>query len=295
MRDERTETPSRSRSRRRLLTMGMALAGAAMARVSPGAQAQAGQGSGESARAVPAEGSPPDVFPRLPPDLAREIVGVSHGNLARVKELVGARPALARASWDWGFGDWETALGAASHVGNKDIAAVLLAAGAHPTIFSAAMLGQLDTVKAFVAASPGIQRTRGPHGITLLAHARTGGNADVVRFLDQLGDADPRYPSEPLAEADQAALLGTYTVQSVPGSAGAGQASGVTHRLVVSVQRGLLSIKGEGESDRTLFHHGGRVFNPAGAEAVRIAFEPETGPVRALTVSDGPMLVRAVR
>ncbi|HET9832903.1 MAG TPA: hypothetical protein VFP91_14370 [Vicinamibacterales bacterium] len=39
-----------------------------------------------------------------------------------------------------------------------------LANGARPTIFSAAMLGQLDAVKALVAANPGIQRTKGPRG-----------------------------------------------------------------------------------------------------------------------------------
>ena len=103
------------------------------------------------------QSGPSDTFPRHDAALAREIVSVSHGNLNRVKELVTASPALARASWEWGYGDWETALGAASHVGNKEIAAVLLAAGAHPTIFSAAMLGQLEAVKAFVTAAPGIQ------------------------------------------------------------------------------------------------------------------------------------------
>jgi len=118
--------------------------------------------------------SAPPGFPRHDPALARETVGASHANLARVKELVSASPALARAAWDWGYGDWETALAAASHVGNKEIAAVLLAAGAHPTIFSAAMLGQLETVKAFIAASPGIQKTRGPHGLPLLDHAKAG-------------------------------------------------------------------------------------------------------------------------
>jgi hypothetical protein len=34
-----------------------------------------------------------------------------------------------------------------------------------------------DVVKALVAARPGVQRTLGPHGITLLAHAEVGGNA----------------------------------------------------------------------------------------------------------------------
>jgi len=87
--------------------------------------------------------------------MVREMVGVSYGNVARVRALLANRPALANATWDWGFGDWETALGAASHVGHREIAAMLLAAGARPTLFSAAMLGQLDVVKAFVAAHPG--------------------------------------------------------------------------------------------------------------------------------------------
>ena len=112
------------------------------------------------------------------------MVAVSHGNVARVRELLSNRPAMANATWDWGYGDWETSLGAASHVGNREIAALLLAAGARPTIFSAAMLGQLDVVKAFITAAPGVERTRGPHGITLLAHAKAGGAADVVRYLD---------------------------------------------------------------------------------------------------------------
>src|SRR4051794_21275008 len=57
-----------------------------------------------------------DGFPSHPPELAREMVWVSHYDQKRVRELVDARPALARAAWDWGFGDWETALGAASHM-----------------------------------------------------------------------------------------------------------------------------------------------------------------------------------
>ena len=36
-------------------------------------------------------------------------------------------PALARASWDWGYGDWETPIDAASHVGNRAIAEFLIA------------------------------------------------------------------------------------------------------------------------------------------------------------------------
>ena len=95
-------------------------------------------------------------FPTAPPDLAHEMVTVSHFNMKRVRELVESRPALARAAWDWGFGDWEDALGACSHTGNREIAEYLISKGARPTIFSAAMLGQLDVVKAFIAGSPGV-------------------------------------------------------------------------------------------------------------------------------------------
>ena len=108
--------------------------------------------------APPATGSPADdFFPSLHPSLMKDVVGLSHSNLARVKEMVQQHPALAKASWDWGYGDHETALGAASHVGQRAIAEFLLGNGAPPTLFSATMLGQLDVVKAFVAATPGLQ------------------------------------------------------------------------------------------------------------------------------------------
>jgi uncharacterized protein YaiE (UPF0345 family) len=226
-------------------------------------------------------------FPSQDPSLAREMVGVSHGNVARVRELLQAHPALAKASWDWGYGDWETALGAASHIGNREIAGLLLAAGAGPTIFSAAMLGELEVVKAFVAASPGVQRTKGPHGISLLSHARAGGpgSAAVVAYLESLGDADPRYTNEPLAEADQKALTGQYAF-------GAGAAEVLT---VAPGTRGGLTIKREGGAERNLFHLGSRVFHPPGAEAVRIRFEAGVARAASVTIEDGPLVVTAMR
>jgi hypothetical protein len=235
-----------------------------------------------------ASGGAPDSFPAQDPAVVREMVAVSHGNVARVRELVSKRPALARAAWDWGYGDWETALGAASHVGNREIAGILVANGAHPTIFSAAMLGQLEVVKSFVAAAPGIQRTRGPHGITLLAHASAGGggSAEVVKYLESLGDADRGYTNLELADSERAALVGAYTFGSGP-----------TERLTVSeTPRGGLTIKREGAAfDRGLSHHGSRVFNPMGAEAVVIRFEPASGRASTLVVEDGDLVVHANR
>ena len=153
-----------------------------------------------------------DAFPQQDPALVKDAVGASHGNFARIRELVEKQPAMARASIDWGFGDWETCIDAAAHVGNKPIADFLLTHGARPTIFSAAMMGQLDAVKAFIAARPGIQKTLGPHGITLMSHAKAGGPdaAAVVQYLAALGDADAPTPAEPLEPADRDALPGKY-------------------------------------------------------------------------------------
>src|SRR4029079_12810113 len=144
----------------------------------------------QSPPASSAPASPSASFPAHEPDVVKEMVAVSHGNLARVKELVSARPALARASWDWGYGDWETPIDAASHVGNRPIAEFLIANGARPTIFTAVMMGQLALVKSWIESTPGIQKMRGPHGITMLAHARAGGDgATAVRtYLESLGD-----------------------------------------------------------------------------------------------------------
>ena len=226
-------------------------------------------------------------FPVHDPALVREVVGASHGNIARVKELVRERPALARVSWDWGYGDWETPIDAASHVGNRAIAELLIAHGARPTIFTAAMLGQLTILKGWIEAMPGIQRTRGPHGITLAAHARAGGAAaaETSKYLESLGDADPRYPDLPLTDAEYAAITGEYRF-------GPGATEGFT---VARNARGMLTIARTGATERNLFHHGGLVFNPAGAEAVRIRFERTDGAASRLIVTDGPSVVTAQR
>jgi hypothetical protein len=118
-------------------------------------------------------------------DLVQEFVGNAHGNFERVKELLEAEPALVNATWDWGGGDFETALGAAAHMGNKLIANFLLERGARLDIFAAAMLGNLDVVKAALMAYPKALHTPGPHGIPLIAHAEAGGE-EAKAVLDYL-------------------------------------------------------------------------------------------------------------
>lgn len=123
--------------------------------------------------------------PALAPILVHEFVGNAHGDLNRVRELLTQEPQLINAAWDWGEGDFETGLGAASHMGRKDIAEFLLENGARLDLFAAAMLGKLDIVRAVLTTYPNAIQTLGPHGIPLITHAKAGGE-DAKKVLDYL-------------------------------------------------------------------------------------------------------------
>jgi hypothetical protein len=125
----------------------------------------------------------PDRGPRLDLELVREFVVAAHGNLEKTTELLDRQPALVNATHDWGGGDWETALGGASHMGRADIARFLLSRGARKDVFCAAMLGELALVRAFLEADPATVRLKGPHGIPLLVHAQKGKQEAVEAFL----------------------------------------------------------------------------------------------------------------
>ena len=221
------------------------------------------------------------VFPAQSIAVVRETVGAAHGNVARLKALVGRQQTLAKATYDWGFGDWESALGGASHIGHREIAEYLIANGAQPTIFSAAMLGQLDVVKAFIAASPGIHLVRGPHSIPLLRHAVAGGPPAqrVVEYLTALEDADAAAPRPPLSAAEIERLTGTYTVE------GAGEPA------VIGWSSNQLSFALAGRS-RGLRHRGSFEFSPAGADNVRVVFK-DAGTAVVLTVHDPDVVLTA--
>jgi len=121
--------------------------------------------------------------------LVREFVGAAHGDLPKTKLMLEKQPRLINATWDWSEGDFETALGGASHMGRPDIANYLLEHGARLDIFAAAMLGRTEIVKAAVTAYPEIVRVPGPHGIPLIRHAEAGGSgsSEVLIFLKSLG------------------------------------------------------------------------------------------------------------
>lgn len=231
----------------------------------------------------------PAEFPGQPRELVKAIVGASHSNIDKVRELVTKRPALARASWDWGFGDWETALGAASHMGRCDIADLLMAHGARPNLFTLAMLGHLAAVRAFVEAMPGIQRTLGPHGITLLNHARAAqrqsSNSDAHRkrameveeFLKSLGDADIEQANLAMTDKARQSFTGTYRFGSGPADS-----------IEIGIhRRGMLTLKVGPDGDpRNLRRVGDHDFSPSGVDEVHIRFSMDGEQANRLTIHD---------
>ena len=159
-------------------------------------------------------------FPGQNPKLVEEVVRYSHFDIDAVHELITDRPALAKASWDWGFGDWESALGAASHMGRRDMAELLITHGARPNMFTFAMFDQVDTLRAIVQANPGVQRIHGPHGITLLVHARNGKAERVIDYLESVEGAHVPQTNKPLDDEQKRFI-----------SARMGMAAGMTRRL----------------------------------------------------------------
>jgi hypothetical protein len=109
--------------------------------------------------------------PPIDSALVQAFVGNAHGDLDQVRVLLEGEPSLVNAAWDWGGGDWETGLGAASHMHNRDIATFLLDNGARMDVFAAAMLGYVDVVRSMLDARPDLRNAKGPHGIPLAAHA----------------------------------------------------------------------------------------------------------------------------
>lgn len=188
------------------------------------------------------------------------MVRVSHGNLERVRELLELDPALAKASYDWGFGDWESAIDAASHIGAREIAELLIQSGARPTLLTHAMLGHTEVVRATLEANPELAASRGPHGFTLLHHARKGGEraSATLAYLTERGDANPPRSEHTMTEAEAAKLVGVY---SAPG-----------YRVEVIADGDFATIKVNESGGNVLVPLGGAVYRTVGAPGVRLRF-----------------------
>jgi Ankyrin repeat len=124
--------------------------------------------------------------PALDSEVVCDFVANAHADLEAVRGTLAHHPTVVNAAWDWGGGDWETGLGAAAHMGRQDIAELLLDHGARIDLFAAAMLGQVEIVRAILTAHPEMRDAKGPHTIPLRAHAEAGGERAraVLELLD---------------------------------------------------------------------------------------------------------------
>jgi len=230
----------------------------------------------------------PEHYPAYSPDVIEMIVTVAHFDLNKLKELIDPHPHLVKSACDWGFGDWETPLGAACHMGRRDIAEFLLSKGASPSLFSWVLLGDLQMVQHIVEHQPGIQRVAGPHSISLLAHARMGGKQSevVFEYLQTLKDADSVKPIG-LTDEDRTSICGTYRC-----GVGPSQVVEVTDDMRPYLNSPMytyapqLNWTRHNTVARPLFHLGSKVFYPAGAPSIEIRFEWHAD-AEVMTVRDG--------
>jgi hypothetical protein len=119
----------------------------------------------------------------------KDFVVAGHKDLSKVQSMVKDRPNLVFSKWDWGNGDFEGAIEGAGHMGNKEIALALIDAGSRVTLFVLTMLGRTDLVKPVLEAYPSLIFANGPHGFTLLHHAKMGGKEgeELYAYLQEKG------------------------------------------------------------------------------------------------------------
>ncbi len=232
-------------------------------------------------------------YPSIDDEIVSEVVGASHFNLDRVKELVNHRPELSRATWDWGFGDWETAIGAASHVGRRDIVEYLISMGARPDIFTFASLGNYEAVKSILENQPEIHFNGGPHGISLLRHADAGLDPEnltssqiksykkLISYLEKL--EEKRGKTEYIETLEKEKYLGDYKY-------GEGPNDGFTIKLNM---RKLLSLGKIGKFGGALYQIEENTFIYNGTTSVKITFKMENDKVSSLTVHEPDLVLTA--
>ncbi len=136
-----------------------------------------------------------DEKPQFDATLVKEFVGTSHRNMERVVELHKTYPELLNVAWDWGGGDFETALGAASHVGYIELVNYLVENGAQMNFLTLCLLGKTEMVKNMLIAYPALLNMKGPHGFSPLHHAIQGEeNAlEVKEYLVSLGAVESKF------------------------------------------------------------------------------------------------------
>ncbi|WP_190808767.1 hypothetical protein [Flagellimonas sp. S3867] len=120
-------------------------------------------------------------------ELILEFVFAAHKSLDETQKLLDKYPLLLNSTSQFKKGDFETAVGGASHMGRKDISDFLVSRGARLDIFNYAFLGYDDFVKKWITDYPNFLNAPGPHGFTLLHHAEVGGRKALAEWLQDKG------------------------------------------------------------------------------------------------------------
>ncbi len=138
-----------------------------------------------------------------------EFVAAAHGNLQLVRHMLASESALlcGRASWD------ETALGAAAHTAQGEIAEFLLVAGAPLDICTAASLSRAAHIASILRADPSMARQRGAHQLPTMFYAAIAGSCEVAGLLHHYGadvnagDGAPLHGAVQFGKADMVQWL----------------------------------------------------------------------------------------
>lgn len=123
------------------------------------------------------------------PSIIKEFVLAGHNDIEKLKSLLNDDPRLMYTRHHWGNGDFESAIEGAGHVGNIEIVKYLIEKGARPNIFTLASLGENQIVKSLLQRFPELLFSKGPHGFTLLHHAKVGADdsGELHEFLIESG------------------------------------------------------------------------------------------------------------
>lgn len=126
-------------------------------------------------------------------DEIKEFVFAAHKDFDKTKNMVETNPLILNATNQGKKGDFETAIGGASHMGRADIAELLVAKGARMDIFNLTFLGFTEQVKKMIKQYPQYLSAPGPHGFTLLHHANVGKQEAFASWLVEQGLEETRF------------------------------------------------------------------------------------------------------
>ena len=151
-----------------------------------------------------------------------------------------------------------------------------------------------------IESIPGIESTGGPHGISLLRHAKAGlrdnyglelsqeqvdESSTLISFLEKLGTADNQVENIEIADDEKTRYLGDYMY-------GEGPNDGLSIRTNMW---NMLALGKLGKTGGSLYQKSTNTFSYNGTTSVEVSFLFEREKVVALTVTEPGLTLKAVK